>query len=253
MIEQSNLLKALYDIHKKQITHFYMEHPNQSEYSESYVFAIYHDCFPFFDSEEDDAEEIFEHCEFVTRSFATEVLTYLDSEWCKRKYYTFYEIENKFGGHHKNRGELIILLRYVFLSKKFDTPFWDKLNENAPSEAAGITDERIREWELPKIYREELRKMRIDITQHIFFEGDNMPYSWSKVYESEIKPRIGEFIEDPIWKNPYEYKVREIRNNYNENIVFVEVEDFCEKLPLESKDEIAHMAQLHGWKASWER
>lgn len=95
--------------------------------------------------------------------------------------------------------------------------------------------------------------MTIEITQHLNFEGDNFPYSWSKQYESDIKPLIGECIEDSIWKDPYEYNVVEVRNNYNEDIVYVEVEMLAYPLPAGSKDEMAQMANSHGWTASWQR
>lgn len=49
--------------------------------------------------------------------------------------------------------------------------------------------------------------MKIFLSQTVKFEGDNFPYSWTKEYDSELIPHKGDFVEDPLWKDPYEYEV----------------------------------------------
>ena len=74
------------------------------------------------------------------------VIKYIDEAWLKRKYYSFYELEDRFLHAEKefdiDRWDLIRILRYTFLCKKFDDILWEKLLEGAdhPSEAKGVTD-----------------------------------------------------------------------------------------------------------------
>ena len=93
--------------------------------------------------------------------------------------------------------------------------------------------------------------MKIIISQGIKIVGDKFPHNWRKEYESVIIPRVGDYIEDPIWKDPYEYKVTGVTINYYADECFVGVEDYIGDIPDNRKDEFAHMAELHGWKSSW--
>lgn len=93
--------------------------------------------------------------------------------------------------------------------------------------------------------------MKVSISQQVKFRGVNRPYYWTKEYESTIIPHAGDQIEDPIWKNPYEYKVTEVTIDYYENTCFVSVETYAGEFPEDRKDELAEMSKLHGWKASW--
>ena len=51
--------------------------------------------------------------------------------------------------------------------------------------------------------------MKLIISQIVEFEGENFPYSWRKEIETDIIPHKGDFIEDPLWKEPGEYEVVE--------------------------------------------
>lgn len=93
--------------------------------------------------------------------------------------------------------------------------------------------------------------MKIIISQGVKLVGDNSPHNWRKEYESTIIPCVGDFIEDPIWKNPYEYKVIGVTINYYDDECHVGVEAYDLDIPNERKEEFAHMAELHGWKTSW--
>ena len=93
--------------------------------------------------------------------------------------------------------------------------------------------------------------MKIIISQRVDIVGDNFPHNWRKEYESIIIPRTGDFIEDSIWKEPYEYKVIGVTINYCDNECYIEVEKYNVDITSERKDEFTRIANFHGWKTSW--
>lgn len=93
--------------------------------------------------------------------------------------------------------------------------------------------------------------MKIFLSQTVKFEGDNFPYSWTKEYDSELIPHKGDFVEDPLWKDPYEYEVEHVVMNYNENRCYVTVSAFKPELPKNRMEEFANIANSHGWNARW--
>ena len=95
--------------------------------------------------------------------------------------------------------------------------------------------------------------MKISIAQLVKIEGDNnFPYKWSKEYGDRIVvPRKGDKIEDPLWKDPYEYEVTEVLFDYEEDTCFITVNPYKDEIPKSRKEEFAKMATLHGWKANW--
>ena len=52
--------------------------------------------------------------------------------------------------------------------------------------------------------------MKVIISQTVLIEGEDFPSNWEKGYDSEIIPRVGDSIEDPIWKDPGEYQVKNV-------------------------------------------
>ena len=93
--------------------------------------------------------------------------------------------------------------------------------------------------------------MKVIILQAVEFEGSNYPYTWRKEIETNVVPNQGDYIEDSLWKNPYEYAVCEKVINYSENYCRVTVEKYKDKISSERSNEMAHIAELHGWKALW--
>lgn len=93
--------------------------------------------------------------------------------------------------------------------------------------------------------------MRITLNQRVELEGDRFPHRWSKEYDSVIIPHKGDFIEDPLWKDPYEYMVMGVTINYDSNECYVEIDKFSDVIPDSRKDDFAKMAKLHGWTAGW--
>lgn len=93
--------------------------------------------------------------------------------------------------------------------------------------------------------------MKVTISQGVKIVGDKYLYNWRKTYESSVIPHTGDCIEDPIWKDPYDYKVTGVTINYYADECFVWVENYEGEIPAERKEEFAHMASLHGWQSSW--
>ena len=93
--------------------------------------------------------------------------------------------------------------------------------------------------------------MKIIISQAVEFVGDRTPYRWTKTYESMMIPHKGDFVEDPLWKDPYEYEIEHVIFDYYENTCYVSVSPFVPKIPKDRMYEFEHIAELHGWEASW--
>lgn len=95
--------------------------------------------------------------------------------------------------------------------------------------------------------------MKLIISQQVEIKGDHFPHDCSKEIESTIIPNVGMSIEDPIWKDPGEYKVIDVLINYQEDYCYISLEKYNVEIPNKKKDEWAHMAELHGWKCSWKQ
>lgn len=93
--------------------------------------------------------------------------------------------------------------------------------------------------------------MKVFLSQIVNFEGDNFPYSWRKEYTSSMIPRKGDFVEDPLWKDPYEYEVKKVCFNYSEDVCYVTLDEYTSVLPKTRCAEFKRIAELHGWQANW--
>lgn len=137
------IIKALYQIRKEQVVQFFRLNPEKSQIPPSFAYALSHDCYPYFHSEED--FDVFNKCFFVDKVFFEAVAKYIDEEWIKKIYHSFYELEDHFG--HERRMELITILRYCYLDHRFDDVFWEKLEASCPCEAHGIS-RPLQSWEI---------------------------------------------------------------------------------------------------------
>lgn len=141
---ENAILKALFFIRKNQILQLYKTNSEGFHISDSFAFAIAKDCYPYFQS--DDETELYKDCFSIKRDFIENVITYIDEAWKNKKYYTFYELEDKFG--HENRYNLLVIIRYCFLNGTFcEKEFQSKMEENCPDEAHGLFA-CLREWEI---------------------------------------------------------------------------------------------------------
>lgn len=93
--------------------------------------------------------------------------------------------------------------------------------------------------------------MKVIINQLVLHSESNVPYRWSKAYESNVIPYVGDSIEDPLWKDPGDYKVLDVTINYYADECYVSVDRYEPVIPSDRKKEFGNMASLHGWKANW--
>ena len=94
--------------------------------------------------------------------------------------------------------------------------------------------------------------MKIIVSQLVNIQNDNFPHTWRKDYgDRNVVPRVGDKIEDSLWKNPYEYDVVEVIFDYREDTCFVTVSAYEYEIPKERMDEFGRMAEMHGWEAGW--
>lgn len=90
--------------------------------------------------------------------------------------------------------------------------------------------------------------MKIIITQYVEIENDRFPHCLTKCIESTVIPNIGVSIEDPVWKEPYDYKVAEVMINYNEDCCYVTLEKYSDTISANFINDFAKMVKLHGWE-----
>lgn len=139
-IVNSDILKVLYYHFKRQILSLYLQ--NKSLYSESFIYAITHNTYPLFN----ESEEIKMYNEYftVTKEKISLVTKYLDEKWRtnnKEVYPTFYQLEDEFESFHIDRSDLIYIIRYCVLDRRFDNELWKKIKSDCPCEADFIDDE----------------------------------------------------------------------------------------------------------------
>lgn len=140
----SNIMTALYHIRKNQIIQFYRLDPEKSQISNSFAYALSNDCYPFFHSDEE--MDIYSECFKIKKELIEKIVKFIDNDWLKKKYYTFYELEDIFG--HGLRVELIVILRYCFLDNRFGgDEFWKKMLSFCPAEATSL-NEPLTDWEI---------------------------------------------------------------------------------------------------------
>ena len=148
MSEDLHLL-ALYENRKMMLTINYRVHGQKCGYSASFVYAIANDVFPYFHNTHIPNEGIIDpyyDCYKIKYDEIHKILTYIDSEWLEKRLYSFYDLEEHFGGRDR-RVALIDVLRYTYLDRRFDGELWEKLISWAPAEASSITSD-LTEWEI---------------------------------------------------------------------------------------------------------
>lgn len=133
--------KVLFNIQKLEILKAKCNLQTKNVISDAYAYAWSVGVYPLYDNFDYnvDLKEYFT----ITEEKTSFVLNYLDNEWQNKNYYTFYELEDYFdvlGSGKYSRNDLISILRYAYLHKKFDKTFWDKLfsESDNPCEAESI-------------------------------------------------------------------------------------------------------------------
>lgn len=145
--------KTIYNLQKFLILQTKINPQTANKIPDSYAYAWYHDCYPMFDSA--DFHEDLEKHFIITKDQVDMISNYADSEWLQKRYYTFYQYEDKFQVRHGNaagieRSTLLSVFRYMYLRNMFDKPFWDALLTpmEYPTEASGVT----RNFDIDDIY-----------------------------------------------------------------------------------------------------
>lgn len=143
---EPDVIKSLYYMYKRQIIQFYKLNKGGSGFSESFVYAIAHDCYPYFHV--DDEVKIYKDCFSIKYEYIDKVIKFLDEKWQKGQLYTFYELEEQFN-YPDVRVMLIVTLRYCYLDSRFnDEEFWKKIESSAPVETHGLNTPFDSDWEI---------------------------------------------------------------------------------------------------------
>jgi len=140
-MDNTIILKALYEQRKLIICQNYRLLKSETGFSQSYVYSVANDLFPIFHIEYFPDIEIYNEFYKISESVFQEFIEYIDQFWLKNEKIGFYELENKYGGRQK-RSELIDMLRYCYLDNRFSGhEFWDYIMENGPIECHSLTKE----------------------------------------------------------------------------------------------------------------
>lgn len=142
-------LLALYENRKLTITLNYRIHGDVCGFTPAYAYAVANDIYPLFQSAHSPEEGIidpFYDCYRTSEADISKILNYVDGEWLEGRLYSFYELEDHFGGKD-SRVKLIQVLRYAYLDGRFDEELWDKLISWAPIEAKSVVRE-LSEWDI---------------------------------------------------------------------------------------------------------
>jgi len=88
-------------------------------------------------------EDPFHDAYFVKSDFVAEVVKYIDECWLAKELekVEFYKLEDKFGGYGSMRMELIHIIEYARISRRFDDEVYSAIESNAPVEANEIAAE----------------------------------------------------------------------------------------------------------------
>ena len=132
------LLKGLADIRSRQIylSKFFSE--TENVYKDAYTYAVCKSIYPIYHEEilmNEDEDTYIKRLPFyqtykITENTVSKFAKYLDVNWLKQNYFTFYELESHFRNNWSGddlRGDLICCLRYFYLHDVFDKPFWDTI------------------------------------------------------------------------------------------------------------------------------
>jgi len=149
-INNEQLMGALYATKCEQIQAAWLNPETRRFIGDGYAYAAAQRMYPYFShTTEQAANDPFEDCYDIKREFVKEVIEYMDKlqlEDSKHPKLAFYELEQKFGGHHTNRGELIAIIQYCRYEGRFDEDFYKQIVSNAPAEANSFEEELDPMW-----------------------------------------------------------------------------------------------------------
>ena len=134
-------IKALYEVKRQNFLIGYIQNPERFDPALAYAYEhriapIYHEAI----MREVQGEDPFEEAYFVSSEFAIKVTKHMDELWLDKKFYElgFYDLEDKFAGYHENPIELLRVIEYARISRRFDDELYTAVEANAPMEANKI-------------------------------------------------------------------------------------------------------------------
>jgi hypothetical protein len=131
-----SILKAIYETKRQGLILAKKNPATANAIDDATAYAYKNRMKPLFgsDTENDPFESVYE----IKTELTDAVTKHIDSVWDKGPIPSFRELEDKFGGYRTNRSELISILRYTFLSDRFDDKTYKTILADAPIEAQGI-------------------------------------------------------------------------------------------------------------------
>ena len=135
--------KVLFNLQRFLILQTKLNPQTSNQIPNEYAYAWYVKMYPLSNDGEwhEDLEKYFD----IRKNTVEIISKYIDDEWLKNKYYTFYELESHFKKDKQLSGvnirsALLCVLRYYYLKGGFSQELWAKLleSENHPIEATSI-------------------------------------------------------------------------------------------------------------------
>ena len=137
--ELNKIKKLMYNNYKRQMMIIYFQSIDFNIVSDSLFYALSHDVYPFF--HENEEVEVYADCFCVKKEFVSAVIKHIDEKVLTKDLnkLDFYSLEEKFGGYKQYRSELIHILRYCYLARRFNADVWNKIISDAPAEVGFVT------------------------------------------------------------------------------------------------------------------
>lgn len=131
--------KQAYNLQKFLILQAKFNPETSNKISDGYAYAWANDVYPFFHDNQD-WHVGFENVFKINKDKISNIVSFINERYINNKFYTFYELEDRFG--LENRVALIDILRYTYLSRRFTKDiFWKNLMSDYPAEAGLLISE----------------------------------------------------------------------------------------------------------------
>jgi len=131
--------EQLFELMRFQVMSASLQEGSRQRLDDAYVYAWSKGIYPV-QHEAASAHKPFKELFQYSEMQVDQVADFLDDHSIKNMPLTFYQLEDSFGGKD-SRIMLLLICRYLFLSKLFGDEFWSDLIKNGqcPAEAHGLT------------------------------------------------------------------------------------------------------------------
>lgn len=134
-------IEALYEIKRQSFLIGFVSNPERFDSALAYAYEnrmspVFHEGI----MREAYGQDPFENAYCIKSDFVNGVLKYIDECWLKKDFdkLQFNKIENMFGGYKTNRMEIIHVIEYARISRRFDEETYKAIEADAPIEASPI-------------------------------------------------------------------------------------------------------------------